>query len=76
MTPRKTEVRVSQEGMITLPLLGDVPAAGLTPSALEQSLRGRYDQYLHNPQIGVNVKEYRGQRITVTGRSRTQESFS
>jgi polysaccharide export outer membrane protein len=57
ITPRKTEVRVTQEGVITLPLLGDVPAAGLTPSALEQSLRGRYDQYLHNPQVGVYVKE-------------------
>jgi polysaccharide biosynthesis/export protein len=67
ITPRKTEVRVTQEGVITLPLLGDVPAAGLTPSALEQSLRGRYDQYLHNPQVGVYVKEYRGQRVTVTG---------
>jgi polysaccharide export outer membrane protein len=67
ITPRQTEVRVTQEGVITLPLLGDVPAAGLTTSALEQSLRGRYDQYLHNPQVGVYVKEYRGQRVTVTG---------
>jgi polysaccharide export outer membrane protein len=67
VTPRKTEVRVTQEGSITLPLLGDVPAAGLTPSALEQSLRARYDRYLQNPQVGVSVKEYRGQRITITG---------
>jgi polysaccharide export outer membrane protein len=71
ITPRTTEVRVTQEGVITLPLLGDVPAGGLTPSALEQSLRGRYDQYLHNPQIGVYVKEYRGQRVTVTGEVKT-----
>jgi polysaccharide biosynthesis/export protein len=71
ITPRKTEVRVTQEGVITLPLLGDVPAAGLTPSALEQSLRDRYNQYLHNPQVGVYVKEYRGQRVTVTGAVRT-----
>src|SRR5919108_484432 len=53
VTPRKTEARVSQEGTITLPLLGEVPAAGLTPSALEQSLRGRYDRYLRNPQVGM-----------------------
>jgi polysaccharide export outer membrane protein len=67
ITPRKTEARVSQEGVVALPLLGDVPAAGLTPSALEQALRSRYNQYLHNPQVGVYVKEYRGQRVTVTG---------
>lgn len=71
ITPRTTEVRVTQAGVITLPLLGDAPAAGLTPSALEQSLRGRYDQYLHNPQVGVHVKEYRGQRVTVTGEVKT-----
>jgi polysaccharide export outer membrane protein len=67
VTPRKAEARVSQEGMITLPLLGDVRAAGLTLSALEQTLRERYDRYLHKPQVGVYVKEFRGQRVTVTG---------
>ncbi len=67
ITPRKTEVRVTQEGTITLPLVGEVPAAGRTPSALEQALRTRYDPYLHKPQVGVYVKEYRGQRVTVTG---------
>jgi polysaccharide export outer membrane protein len=71
ITPRKTEVRVAQEGSIALPLLGDVPAAGLTPSALEQSLRTRYDQYIHKPQVGVQVKEFRGQRVTVTGAVKT-----
>jgi polysaccharide biosynthesis/export protein len=67
ITPRKTEVRISQEGMITLPLVGDVRAAGLTTLALEQSLRQRYDKYLRSPQVGVMVKEYRGQQVTVTG---------
>ena len=67
VTPRKVEVRVSQEGMITLPLLMDVRAEGLTVTALEQALRARYDKYLHNPQVGVYVKQFRGQRVTVTG---------
>jgi polysaccharide biosynthesis/export protein len=71
ITPRNVEARVSQDGMITLPLVGAIPAAGLTLSALEQSLRERYDKYLHNPQIGVNIKEFRGQRITVTGAIRS-----
>lgn len=67
VTPRKVEARVSQEGVITLPLVGDVQAAGLTLPALERSLRERYDRYLHKPQVGVNIKEYRGQRVTVAG---------
>jgi polysaccharide biosynthesis/export protein len=66
-TPRQTEVRVSQEGKISLPLLGDVEVAGLTTSGLEQLLRGRYDPYLHHPLVGVQVREYRSQLVTVTG---------
>jgi polysaccharide export outer membrane protein len=67
VTPRKVEVRVSQAGMISLPLLGDVQASGLTLLALEQALRARYDRYLRNPQVGVQIREFRGQRVTVTG---------
>jgi polysaccharide biosynthesis/export protein len=71
VTPRKAEVPISQVGKITLPLLGDVVAAWLTPSALEQSLRSQYGKYIHNPQIGVYVREYRGQQVSVMGAVRT-----
>jgi polysaccharide export outer membrane protein len=67
VTPRNTEVRVSQEGKITLPLLGDIAVAGLTTAALEQLLRQQYDQYIHKPQVGVQVKEYRSQQVSVMG---------
>jgi polysaccharide biosynthesis/export protein len=65
--PRRLEVRLSQEGLITLPLLGDIPAAGLSAAALEQSLRKRYDEFLHDPQVGVQIKEYRGQQVSIIG---------
>lgn len=65
--PRKIDVRVSQAGMITLPLLGDISAARLTTADLEQSLRKRYDEFLHDPQVGVYIKEYRGQQVSVNG---------
>jgi polysaccharide biosynthesis/export protein len=65
--PRRLEVRLSQEGNIRLPLLGDIPAAGMSTVALEQSLRKRYDEFVHDPQVGVQVKEYRGQQISVIG---------
>jgi polysaccharide biosynthesis/export protein len=72
---RRAEMRVTQEGMITLPLLGDIAVAGLTTSALEQTLRPRYDEYLYNPQVGVQVKEYRSQRISVVGAVRNASVF-
>jgi polysaccharide export outer membrane protein len=66
LTPRRVEVRVSQRGLITLPLVGDIQVAGLTTSNMEKLLQERYEKYLHNPQIGVQVKEYR-QRVSVIG---------
>lgn len=72
---RRTEVRVTHGGMITLPLLGDIPVAGLTPSDLERVLRERYDEHLYNPQVGVQVREYRGQRISVLGAVRNPGVF-
>jgi polysaccharide export outer membrane protein len=71
VTPRRTEVRVSQEGKITMPLLGEVMVAGFTPAHLEQHLRQSYDKYLHNPQIGVLVTEHRSQQVSVTGSVRS-----
>jgi polysaccharide export outer membrane protein len=75
VTPRTTDARVSQQGMISLPLLGDVEVAGLTTSGLEQLLRGRYNRYLHNPQVGVQVREHRSQAVTVTGAVRNPGVF-
>jgi polysaccharide export outer membrane protein len=66
-TPRVTETRVSQQGVITLPLLGDIPAAGRTTAEMEQVLKERYAAYLRNPLVGVTVKEYHSQRVSVIG---------
>ncbi len=66
VTPRLTTVRVSQQGQISLPVLGEINVKGLTISRLEQRLRQDYDKYIHNPQVGVLVREYR-QRISIIG---------
>jgi len=65
-TPRTVSVRVSQEGMVSLPLIGDVKVAGLTPSGLERELQKQFDRYIYNPQVGVLVTEHR-QRVSVIG---------
>jgi len=67
VTPRRSEVRVSQDGTISLPLLGDVPVAGLTAPEIEQLLRERYDRYLHKPELGVYIREYKGQQVAMMG---------
>ena len=62
------QVRVNGEGEIVLPLVGALKVAGLTPKAIEQRLMQAYGtNYLRNPQITLSVKEYRHQRVSVTG---------
>jgi polysaccharide biosynthesis/export protein len=67
VTPRVMEARISHQGAITLPLLGEIQVQGLTISEVEQKLQGLYDKYLQNPQIGVLVTEYRSHRVAVVG---------
>ena len=65
--PRTTEVVVSQQGKITLPMLGDIAVVGMTSAGLEAGLRDRYRKYFQDPQVGVQVKEYRSQGVSVIG---------
>ncbi len=61
-------VRVNSRGEINLPLIGVVQAGGLSGYDLEQTIAKKYgDKYLQNPQVGVFIKEYTSQKITVEG---------
>ena len=64
----KLVVRVSEEGRITLPLLGEVNADGLTRSELERELtRLVGEKYVRNPQVTVFIQEYLSKRVSVLG---------
>ncbi len=65
-------VQVAENGMINLPLLGQIPAAGKSPSELERDLQKRLDaRYMKASQVTVFVKEYNSQRVTVEGAVRS-----
>lgn len=66
VTPRTVAVRVSEQGLVSLPLIGDIKASGLAVSAMERELQKRYEKYILNPQVGVVISEYR-QRASVIG---------
>jgi polysaccharide export outer membrane protein len=66
LTPRTLRLRVSQQGLLSLPLLGEIKVSGMTASMLERDLKRRYDQYIYSPQVGVMIVEYR-QRVSVIG---------
>ncbi|MGA7579028.1 MAG: polysaccharide biosynthesis/export family protein [Desulfobaccales bacterium] len=61
-------LRVNGQGDIVMPLVGVVKVAGLTTQEIEKRLSDLYNaNYLVNPQITVEVREYRHQRVAVTG---------
>jgi len=58
---------VRADGMISLPLLNDVKAAGLTPMSLSADLTEKLKKYVADPRVTVVVTQMNSQRIYVTG---------
>jgi len=62
------EVRVTQGNSITMPLIGAVNVAGLTPKKAQDLIRELYNRdYLVNPQVNVGVTEYAPRSVNVLG---------
>lgn len=60
-------VQVSDDGNITLPLIGMVPVKGKTAHDASDEIAARLSKkYLQSPQVSVFVKQY-GQRVTISG---------
>jgi polysaccharide export outer membrane protein len=58
---------VRADGMISLPLLNDVQAAGLTPMQLADSITEKLKKYVSEPHVTVVVTQMNSKRIYVTG---------
>lgn len=60
-------VPVRPDGKISLPLLNDVQAAGLTPLELRDVLTQKLAEYMPNPEVFVIVAEVRSFKVSVIG---------
>jgi polysaccharide biosynthesis/export protein len=58
---------VRPDGKISMPLLDDVQAAGLTPMELASSIREKLKKYIADPRVTVAVTAMNSRRIFVTG---------
>lgn len=66
------ERRVSENGMINLPLIGDVPAGGLTEEELTLRLKVLLEvKYVQRASTAVEVMEFRSKPISVIGAVKT-----
>ena len=65
-----SEVVIRPDGTITMPLIGDLRAAGETPSSLKAAIQSKLDHFLKDQQaseLTVAVKHASSYRITVSG---------
>lgn len=59
--------RVSQNGSISLPLVGAVQVGGKTPAEAETYIAGKLKDFLVSPQVTIFIKEYGNKKVFVLG---------
>jgi polysaccharide export outer membrane protein len=67
---------VRSDGRISLPLVGEVQAAGLTPLQLEQNIVSRLRNYITEPEVTVMVQQINSQKFNILGQVAKPGSYS
>jgi polysaccharide export outer membrane protein len=70
------EALVRPDGAFTLPLIGDVHAAGRTTAAITEEITHRLGQYIANPVVTVAVVKVGGNKIYVIGKVNKPGEFA
>jgi polysaccharide export outer membrane protein len=60
-------VQIDNDGEVTLPMIGSIHAAGLTVDQLQDKLVIAYKKYFKDPQVTVQVSDFRSQPVSVAG---------
>lgn len=69
-------LRISTNGSITFPLIGNVKIAGLTVSAAEQKMEKALQSYLKTPSVSFLIQEYANKTVYVLGQVKKPSSIS
>jgi polysaccharide biosynthesis/export protein len=64
-------VPVRPDGKVSLPLVNDIQASGLTPTALRQQLIDRLSEFIPAPEVAVIVREVHSMKVAVVGSVKT-----
>jgi polysaccharide export outer membrane protein len=65
-----SEVTVRPDGKISLPLLNEIQAAGLTPAQLKDRIAEEAKKYVEDPTVTVEVKAINSRKVFITGEVR------
>jgi polysaccharide biosynthesis/export protein len=69
------DATVRLDGRITLPLLGDVEAAGRAPGQLAAALMAELEKYMEKPRVTVAVSQANSARVYVVGQTMRPGEF-
>jgi len=68
-------VPVRPDGKVSLPLVNDIQAAGLTPATLRQQVTERLAEFIPTPEVSVMVREVHSRKVAVVGAVKTPGRF-
>ena len=69
-------IQVRSDGKISMPLLGEVQATGLTPLQLEQDLTAKLRNYITKPEVTVMVEQINSKKFNILGQVAKPGSYS
>lgn len=69
-------IPVRSDGKISLPLMGEVQAAGRTPSQLEQEIVAKLENYIAKPKVTVIVEQVNSKKVNILGQVAKPGSYS
>lgn len=70
------EVIVRPDGRISFPLVGDVPAVGLTFSELSEELTKKLNEYIKVPVVSISLRKLGGKKVIVLGEVKVPGVYS
>lgn len=70
------DVTVRPDGLITLPLLKDIKAAGLTPAQLAEQVQKAATQYIEDPNVTVVVRQINSRNVFIMGQVARPGSYA
>ena len=78
MPDLSVDARVRPDGTVTMPLVGDLTAAGRTPSALRADIESKLKSYIKDDsaKVSVAVSDVSSYRFTVMGNAERQGTFT
>jgi polysaccharide biosynthesis/export protein len=70
------EVSVRPDGMISLPLINEIKAEGLTPDQLRDQVAQRASRYVADPTVSIVVREINSRQVFITGEVNKPGAYS